>query len=134
MKTVLVRLGLAAASLALLVVAFFVTVYVLRPRVILRSFHAFVARHPVGSPIAALVDDPFVDSATTATGPAGEAPTVEFGRERPARLAKLRADAKAAAKGRLDLTWTHTPPFGRISAVVDFEGGKVTAVRVSELD
>jgi len=131
--SVFARLGQVAASLALLAVMFFFAVFVVRPRIVLRRFDAFVARHPAGSSIAALIEDPFVDAATLA-GFSGKRPEVEFSVDRAASLARLRAEVKSVPRGALELMWTHTPPFGRVFVDVEFSDGKVTAVRASSLD
>ena len=92
-----------------------------------------------GTELAALLAEPFVETASEVTvrGPfeATAAYLVTDESARQALLKKLKAHPGArAGTGTLELMWIHTPPFGRLFLVVDFEDGVVKAVRTSSLD
>jgi hypothetical protein len=107
----------------------FVWLFAVHPRLVLRRFDAFVSHHPVGSDVADLVDDPFVDDITMAQS---GSMSIDF--RNHGALATLRADVKSQTAGHVMLEWTHTPPFGRISISADFSGGRITSIRQAELD
>jgi hypothetical protein len=123
----------AAVGLGVLIfAALFIGFYVIRPRRVMHRFDEFCARHPVGSSFAELIDDSFVTEVSMA-GDVGPA-LITLGSKDKAALTKLRAGVKARPSGSIELTWTHTPPFGRLILDVKFDAGRVTGLRQSELD
>lgn len=123
-------IGGVFAILCLICVVLFIGIYIIRPRRILHRFDELCLRHPVGSPVAGLIDDPFIEDASMG-GHFSPLPTASAHQE---ALSKLRADIKARPSGSVDLMWTHTPPYGRVILGVDFDAGRITALRQSELD
>lgn len=107
-------------------VALFVGVYVIRPRLILRDFDAFLRRHPVGTAIAEVGADPFVGRATVI---ALDERVVSH-----AERASLPSRLAGRPDGNLDVMWTHTPPFGRVSWIVRYEHGRIVDARTHDLD
>ncbi len=101
----------------------------IRPRLIMHRFDECFARHPVGSPIADLVDDRFVDDLSMASV-GGKS----FSFPDRSGIAALRAEAKSVADGKVWLEWTYLPPFGRLSIDADFSGGRITSIKQSSLD
>ena len=116
------------SAVALGVTGFF-GLYVVRPRLILRDFAAFLERHAIGSDIQAVAEDPFVDSATIVS--VHGKPLFAF--EKPSRDA-LRREFSERATGDVDIMWTHTPPFGRVSATLRYTDGRVVDVKTHDLD
>lgn len=114
--------GVALAGL--LVVGY---VYVVKPRRLLARYDRFVAAHPVGSPIADAVDDPFVREATMVS-----VEDVDGGQPRFIDVHTLAA--QPPTRGNVDVMWTHTPPFGRVFCTLSIEGGRITSVRRGSLD
>jgi hypothetical protein len=123
--------GLAVAILVA-VTALFVAVYIIRPRLIMRRYDAFCPRHPVGSTVADLLDDPFLKQMTFADMKGF--PFFSPGGQGPNSMAALRDAIKSSREGSFSLMWTHTPPFGRLFLEVRFKDDRIVAVRQSELD
>lgn len=120
---------IVVASVLGLGVAGFGWLYFVRPRLILRDFAAFLERHPVGSDIHSVAEDSFVDRATLVS--IEHKPSLSF--ERASRDA-LREQFAAHADGEVDIMWTHTPPFGRVSATIRYADGRVADVKTHDLD
>jgi hypothetical protein len=100
-----------------------------RPRRVMHRFDAFYAHHPVGSAIADLVEDPFVEEITMAStgGKSVDLPDASA-------IKRLRADIESQTAGRLWLQWTYVPPFGRLWLDASFSGGHITAIKQGETD
>lgn len=130
-KYVLIGLGAAAAVAVVAFVAFFAAFYVVGPRRVLADHRRFVAAHPVGSRLDDVASDPFVARAT-AVEIDGEL-AAGIGRE-PEAFAKIPAALRGKARGNLAITWTHTPPFGRVAVAFTFQNGAITEAKPSSLD
>lgn len=119
-------------AVALLIgIVFFIGIYIVRPRQVMRRFDAFCARRPVGSSFNELLDDAFVDEITLSDA---RGFVSRYGSSRGEGLRKLRAELKSQGSGTVELMWTHTPPFGRLILNIEFKNNVVTALKVSELD
>lgn len=113
----------ALAALVLGALLFAAIFFVVLPRRVLADYRGFVARHAIGTDVDALARDPFVKRSTMILLNGKPLPNSEL----PAVLTKQ-------DHGELDVMWTHTPPFGRVSYVVTFDHGKIVAARQGSLD
>ena len=135
MQKILMAIGaLGAVGLAVLValIGYF---YFWQPRQVLRAFDEFTAVHKEGTPIEAVLADPFVLQATDLTFDEESLKDVKPGG--PARQLerfKARLAAPPTPSGVLELTWTHTPPFGRVFLHVEYADGGITSLQTSDLD
>ncbi len=123
--------GALAFAVVGTIVSLFVVVYIIRPRLILRDFHAFLERHPIGTSVDTIASDPFVRSVTTISTSEGEPPDDNRSFLKPPELEAALAKARS---GEVDLMWTHSPPFGRVGATFRYESGRITKASTFDLD
>ena len=104
------------------------------PRQTLRAFDEFTLVHKEGTPIDALAADPFLLRASDLTF--DEASLKDLKPGAPARqVERFRAQLKEPGqKGVLEITWTHTPPFGRAFLHVEYADGVVKSLQTTDLD
>lgn len=128
-----VAIGLLGLLIMLSIAGLFVHTFVWQPRQMLRGFDEFTLEHKEGTSIDALANDPFLLRASDLTFDTESLKDVQPGA--PERqLGRFRALLKTTPKGTLEVTWTHSPPFGRVFLHVEYADGLVTSLQTTDLD
>lgn len=104
----------------------------------MEQFDRFVAAHGEGSPVKALLDDPFVAkcAGVTLTGDfVGSADWADAANQAGPVLQRFGADAASRdGSGTLEVLWVYLPPFGRLIFNADYQRGVLRNVRSHSLD